>query len=509
MTDASGLEIERLRASLAEAEEALQAIYQGTVDALVVRGPTGPQIYTLVGAQEPYRQVVERMNEGALTLSENRQILYSNRHFADLMGYSLAQLIGKPLVEFVAVADAASLAGLLDDGINRPIRRELLLRHRDGSLLPALVAVSPLVFDEIPALLLIVTDLSAQKRSEKIAAAEKFARSILEQATDVIIVCDIEGRISKANWAAERLFSGSLDGKLLAEVLPLEITELTQVRPPDTPKFADSILNLVLARQTLCGVEAKIRVPSLHDKHFLLGAGPLYDNLDNLVGCILTLTEITDRKRAEEHQAMLVAELNHRVKNILAIVQSVAWQTLSGSQSLSGFKEAFDGRLRAISLAHDILTQRRWGQVELEHLVEHSLRPYHGAGREARAEWSGCQLSLPAKSVVPLSMALHELSTNAAKHGAFSAQDGRVEVAWRTVEDKVVFTWIETNGPPIEREINAGFGSKLISRVLSYDLLGTADFDFNREGFRCTLTFPIPPFQTDAILPLAIGCAPN
>ena len=151
--DAGGLEIERLRARLAEAEEALQAIYHGTVDALVVRSPTGPQIYTLVGAQEPYRQFVEQMNEGALTLSENQQILYSNRHFADLLGYPLAQLVGKPLADFVAVADAASLADLLDDGANRPVRRELLLRRRDGSLTPVMVAVSSLSFDESPTII--------------------------------------------------------------------------------------------------------------------------------------------------------------------------------------------------------------------------------------------------------------------------------------------------------------------------------------------------------------------
>ena len=503
------MEIERLRARLAEAEEALQAIYHGTVDALVVRSPTGPQIYTLVGAQEPYRQFVEQMNEGALTLSENRQILYSNRHFADLLGYPLAQLVGKPLADFVAVADSASLADLLDDGADRPVRRELLLRRRDGSLTPVMVAVSSLSLDESPTLLLIVTDLTAQKHSEEIAAAEKFARSILEQATDAIIVCDVDGRISKASGAAERLLNGSLGGKLLADAVPLDVADLAQAQPVDAAKSSDSVLNLVLQRRALYGAEAQISTPSLHGRHFLLSAGPLHDKLDNCIGCILTLTEITDRKRAEEHREMLVAELNHRVKNILAIVQSVAWQTISASQSLSGFKQAFDGRLCAISLAHDVLTRRRWGQVELEHLVERSLRPYQGAGRGSRVEWSGCQLSLPANLVVPLSMVLHELSTNAAKYGAFSAEHGRVDIAWRIVEGKVLFTWIESNGPPIEGEIKAGFGTKLISRVLSYDLVGTAGFDFDREGFRCSLTFSIPPLGANAIRPLsAVEAAP-
>ncbi len=105
--------------------------------------------------------------------------------------------------------------------------------------------------------------------------------------------------------------------------------------------------------------------------------------------------------------------------------------------------------------------------------------------------------------VVPLSMVLHELSTNAAKYGAFSVEQGRVEIAWRTDGGKVRFTWIETNGPPVKGEIKAGFGSKLISRVVSYDLVGTAGLDFNREGFRCTLIFPVPQLRADALRPLS------
>jgi two-component sensor histidine kinase len=189
---------------------------------------------------------------------------------------------------------------------------------------------------------------------------------------------------------------------------------------------------------------------------------------------------------------VLVAELNHRVKNILAIVQSVAWQTLSANQSPADFKQAFDGRLRALSLAHDILTQGRWGHVEFEQLVERSLAPYHGADHGPHAEWSGSHLLLPPNMVVPLSMVLHELSTNAAKYGAFSVENGQVSIAWHTDGGKVEFTWVESGGPPVRDEIRGGFGSKLISRVVSYDLAGAADLDFAREGFRCTLMFPLP-----------------
>jgi PAS domain S-box-containing protein len=505
------LEIETLRSRLTEAEEALQAISKGLIDAVVVKGPAGPRISTLAGAQEPYRLFVEGMHEGALTLGADRQIVYSNHRLADLLGYSVGQLVGRPVADFVATEEAGTLAGLLDEGARRPARGELKFRRRDGSLMPALVAVGSLTLPPPSqagagregAVLLIVTDLTAQKRSEEVEAAEKFARAIVEQATDAVVVCDAGGRISKASFAAARLLDEALEGRMLADALPMEVARPAQAYLPGVRMSSGQVLELTLQNHSLHGAEAQICLPALRERHFLLSAGPLSDRSGRCIGCILTLTEITDRKRTETQQTMLVAELNHRVKNILAIVQSVAWQTLSANHSPAEFKQAFDGRLRALSLAHDILNQGRWGQVEFEQLVERSLAPYYGADRGPQVEWSGSRLLLPPNMVVPLSMVLHELSTNAAKYGAFSVENGRVRIAWRTEGGKVRFTWIETNGPPVNSEIKAGFGSKLISRVVAYDLAGTADLDFAREGYRCTLTFPLPQVAAEAPRPLA------
>jgi two-component sensor histidine kinase len=277
-----------------------------------------------------------------------------------------------------------------------------------------------------------------------------------------------------------------------------------EVTPPAQPHLfgirmsSSEVLEVALRNHSLHGADAQICLAGLRERHFLLSAGPLSEKAGGCIGCIITLTEITDRKRTETQQNMLVAELNHRVKNILAIVQSVAWQTLSANQSPAEFKQAFDGRLRALSLAHDILNQGRWGHVEFEQLVERSLAPYHGADSGPRAEWSGTRLLLPPNMVVPLSMVLHELSTNAAKYGAFSVEHGRVRIAWRTDDRKVRLTWVEANGPPVKSEIKPGFGSKLISRVVSYDLAGTADLDFASDGFRCTLTFSLPQITAEA-----------
>jgi two-component sensor histidine kinase/PAS domain-containing protein len=480
-------EIADLRRRLAEAEETLRAIYQGEVDALVVRGPSGPQIFTLRGAQEPYRILVERMHEGALTISTAGLILYSNRHFAGLIERPLEQIVGRPLAEFVAAQDVAALEGLLSNGSQWSVRRELTLQGRTGAI-PTLAAASPLVDAESPAVLLIITGLTAQKHSEEIAVAEQFARSILEQATDAVLVCNRSGRITHASWAAERLLGHPVIGQLGSQALRLHVDapeaggggQTTSVEAP----WPD-----ILAGKRIRGLEAWIGGVGRPRQDFLLSAGPLHDRGGAHIGCILTLTDITARKRAEEHQTMLVAELNHRVKNILAVVQSVASQTVAASASLAHFRGSFEGRLRAISLAHDILTRLRWGEVELEHLVMHSLAPYRGNGRVA---WSGPALRLEAQSVVSLALVLHELSTNAAKYGAFSSGSGRVEIAWQGLGGGLAeLRWTELGGPPVTREPIPGFGNKLISRVIGYDLQGSAAMRFEPDGLRCRLTFRI------------------
>ncbi len=492
--DKRDAELEDLRQRLSEAEETLRAIYHGVVDALVVRGPDGPQIFTLRGAQEPYRAFVEHMNEGALTLAQDGTILYSNRHFADLLECPLEQIVGKPLAMFVAPRDHESLSALLADGGKRSVRRELCFLRSDRSGVPALAAAGPLVVDESAALLLIVTDLTAQKQSEEVAAAERFARSILEQATDAVVVYDRAGRITKASWAAERLLEAPLVGEPVMQAVPIVLVGRDQPEALRRDASADTLLAAALSGKSFHGVEARIRKENLEDRHFLLSAGPLYDHAGEGIGCIITLTDISERKRAEQHQAMLVAELNHRVKNILAVVQSVAWQTLANSRTLPDFRDAFDGRLKAISLAHDILTQIRWGHVEIEQLVARSLAPYRGPQREGMVTWSGPSVLLAAQTVVPLSMVLHELSTNAAKYGAFSSETGTLAVGWRLVDaDRIVeLTWTERGGPPVKAQNHPGFGTKLITHVISYDLHGRAELAFDREGFRCTLTFPLP-----------------
>ena len=203
--DRQGL-IERIRElqeRLDEAEETLRALRSGEVDGLVASGPDGDRVYTLVGADESYRVMVQGMAEGALTLTLDGLILFSNEQFATMLRSPLERVIGSRIQDFAAAEDADVVSALLSGTDGR--KAEVRLRTDGAALVPVYLSVENLALDGTECLCLIVTDLSEQKRNEEIVAAEKLARSILEQAAEAILVVEPDGRISRASRAAERL----------------------------------------------------------------------------------------------------------------------------------------------------------------------------------------------------------------------------------------------------------------------------------------------------------------
>jgi two-component sensor histidine kinase len=257
-------------------------------------------------------------------------------------------------------------------------------------------------------------------------------------------------------------------------------------------RFQGESLDMMLATRPFHGVEVKLRGESNARFTFLLSAGPLTDG-NKAVGSIVTLTDITERKRAEEAQTTLVAELNHRVKNILAVVQSVASQTVRSSVSLENFADAFAGRLKALATAHDILTETRWIGIGLRDLLADVLAPYRSP-EEGRVSISGPPILLPAHAVVPLSIVLHEMTTNAAKYGALSTRRGHIEITWQVtggIEKSIELVWLERGGRKVKAAAPTGFGTRLIDHVISHDLDGDTKLDFDPDGVRWTIAFPV------------------
>jgi two-component sensor histidine kinase/integral membrane sensor domain MASE1 len=206
--------------------------------------------------------------------------------------------------------------------------------------------------------------------------------------------------------------------------------------------------------------------------------------------------EIEERTRAEEHQRLLINELNHRVKNTLATVQSIAAQTRRTAKDPRASYEAFIDRLMALSRAHDVLTKQRWEGADLKDIVAGAVRPFEAEGG-GRFEVSGPSVWLEPQPALALAMALHELATNAAKYGALSVAAGQVTLAWTVKpdgEDGVALRleWRESKGPKVTAPARKGFGSRLLERGLAGELNGTVKVDYRPAGLVCEMTARLP-----------------
>lgn len=198
--------------------------------------------------------------------------------------------------------------------------------------------------------------------------------------------------------------------------------------------------------------------------------------------------EIAERRRAERHQELLLAELNHRVKNTLSIVLSIATNTLRHSRSAEIFRNSFETRILALAEAHDLLSESNWEGTSLDTLIERVLKPYGGEAPRYRLTGDH-DVRLRPKSAVALVMALNELATNAVKYGALSRPDGRIDIASHAADKKLTIVWQENGGPAVRQPSRQGFGSRLI-RGLSQDLGGQVTLEFERSGLRCVLEIP-------------------
>jgi two-component sensor histidine kinase len=202
-----------------------------------------------------------------------------------------------------------------------------------------------------------------------------------------------------------------------------------------------------------------------------------------------TNIDATERRRAEEHQRLLVNELNHRVKNMLAVVQGLAHQSFRSSEVPGEARRSFEQRLAAVSSAHAILTREDWEGASLGAIAEEALAAHRLDGRIAL---HGEDCSIPARAAVSLALALHELGTNAAKYGALSTEHGRIALSWACEGERLVITWRESGGPEVTRPTRTGFGTRMIERVLASDLGGTVELDYAPSGLICRIEAPLP-----------------
>ena len=299
---------------------------------------------------------------------------------------------------------------------------------------------------------------------------------------------DVPSNLIYADERFATLFG--IDPKTIAPGVPLN--DFTNgIHPEDRERVQDQIREALetgghyAAEYRTIGTDGQVQWVSAQGRCYYVAGQPV-----RFPGIVV---DITDQKRAEEHRELLIHELNHRVKNTLATVQSIASQTLRNARSMEGARSAMEARLFALSRAHDVLTRENWEGAGLLEIVREAMAPYRHE-RERRIHVEGPDVRLSPRMALAIAMALQELATNAVKYGALSNEVGEVRVAWSVkdaLETRLRLTWSEINGPAVEIPRHRGFGTRLIERSLAQDLQGQATIDFARTGIVCTVDAPI------------------
>jgi PAS domain S-box-containing protein len=222
---------------------------------------------------------------------------------------------------------------------------------------------------------------------------------------------------------------------------------------------------------------------------------PVRDKKGELLQHFVSFVDLSKHKRAQDHSNMLINELNHRVKNTLATVQSIVWQALRKSTDAKVIGESIQARLSALSRSHDLLTREKWASAGLRDIVIDALEPFGVSGALAeRLVIRGENIRLSPKVTLALGIAFNELATNAVKYGAFSNEAGSIEISWTVVAspqgDRLTLNWKERGGAPVAPPARRGFGLQVIERGLAQELDGSVDLDFQPTGLIFTLECP-------------------
>ena len=297
------------------------------------------------------------------------------------------------------------------------------------------------------------------EKYEAQAVAERLA-SIVESSDDAIVSKTLDGIVTSWNAGAMRIFgyeAAEMIGQPIMRIIPPEL------RDEERRIIASLKQGLRVAHYETVRITKDFRRVDIS-----LTVSPLYDKLGNVIGASKVARDITERKRAEKLQRLLLDELNHRVKNTLAIIQAIARQSLRHTKSPSEFVSAFTGRVNALARAHDLLTMTKLQSSNLQELVRDQVML--GGEEDDRITCAGPLVLIDPQKTVHLALVLHELATNARKYGALSVPKGRLSVSWevRTADQRSLFMiWEERNGPITIAPFQRGFGSILIERTLS------------------------------------------
>lgn len=469
--------------------------------------------------------MLELALDAVISMDGRGRIVEFNTAAERIFGYEPNDAIGRDMADLIIPPDLRKahregLARILKAPRDSKIlgrRIELKGLRRDGSEFPAELAVTRIPTAGEPLFTGFIRDITDRKRAEQTiredeeryrdifenvgvsvweedfsevfdaldelrASGVKEIRGYLEQRTNVLDSLIAKVKILDVNAATLSIFGAKRKEELIGSLSAIFTDEARDI-------FIEEMAAIWSGRSHL---EAETRVRNL--------AGEVLDVLFTIVfggvrgaRTLVSISDITGRKRAEVRQRLLLDELNHRVKNTLSSVQSIAMQSLSGENAAEG-RDVFIARLFALAKGHDLLTRENWEGAPLANVVERAIEPFAG-GVHTRFRTDGPFVWTPPRHVLSLTMALHELCTNAAKYGALSSDSGLVSISWRIEGPAAAmvlrFDWVETGGPPVTAPKRRGFGSRMIEQGLKQELGGEVVFEFAPSGVLCSIAAPL------------------
>jgi PAS domain S-box-containing protein len=437
----------------------------------------------LLRGDDFFRDLVDALPTAVYTTDATGRITYFNDAAAALWGrrpelgkdewcgsWRIFHADGRPLPH-----DQCPMAVAVKE--QRPVRgHEAITERPDGTRVPFLPHPTP-IYDGAGKLIGAVNmliDLTDGKRAE--GAAQRLA-AIVESSDDAIISKDLDGTIRSWNKGAELIF-----GYLAEEMIGKSIKTLI---PTDLQSEEDTIIGRIRAGQRVEHYETVRQRKYGGLVEISLTVSPIRDAQGVIIGASKIARDITERKRAEEQIAMLAREAEHRVKNVLATVQATVHLTQADTPEL--LKQAIEGRIQALANVHALFVKSRWAGAELRSLVMQEILPYQ-SGDDSRVEVEGPALFLETNTAQTIAVALHELTTNAAKYGSLSVPQGRVRIVWsHDAGQNLTLCWTETGGPAVKQPTRKGFGTRVMEAMVQGQLKGAIRFDWRAEGLVCEI----------------------
>jgi len=423
---------------------------------------------------------------------------------AELLGVRGERAEGLPANQFISILDGELLqlrfqSALLDETAlefvaERPGRRDEWIEARCLPLSPGVAFLLKDVTDRER------SERTIRRKEQRLLAANRSLR-----------LAHAAARAASWEWRPDRTVRWlDLPAARDLECLPPswtedeEIADWRSILPPDGREVFDDAMDTLSLNGSASfelevvgadGDRHRMRIDCAATERDAAGAlvrvsGVVVDITDAARAAQALREEVVSRKQSEKRQQLLVHELNHRVKNMLSTVQSVARQSLTATE-LTAPAHEFEERLMALAWTYDILTREHWEGASLREVIERTLAPHAGRGLD-RVRLDGPDLWLSPNRALSFALAFHELATNAVKYGALSNDAGRLKIDWRVVQDgtgrRLELIWTEEDGPPVRPPARRGFGSRLIERSLARELGGRATLEFRPEGLTCAVT---------------------